>query len=346
MKRSVAILGHTPMFVRWAIALPCPLRELDLRRLPETTFRQLRSVRELSLAEVEHRVHAGICWHPHARIVQPHEALGFPVDEVLEMMGGRCQVNENCGTCQANAGLAISDHYWAGCFGCLSTDLRCSADQILRGQRLSLALQSDGAAGAAGAAETNDLRLIVNRLARKESYDRVENPYRDRLSGTTASKENDTSSLWVRLWQHRIPNADQLALIQAALQRVLEFIDVSFKQSEASAANIHSREPFRRDLVQLIRAVQISRQHQLPLHLELVPAGFSDGQHWRLYAHCQICKEDWLDRRKLCRNCGADGRYQNEIKLKVLGLRPYLRLAEIIGRGEVERVLQERFLDS
>ena len=48
MKRSVAIWGPTPAFIRWAIEHPCELRDIEVDNLADGTFRQLRALRELS----------------------------------------------------------------------------------------------------------------------------------------------------------------------------------------------------------------------------------------------------------------------------------------------------------
>jgi len=65
MKRTAAILGPTPPFLRWTIALPCPLRDLEAKTsLPDVTFRQLRSLRALSVGETQSRVKEGFCLHP------------------------------------------------------------------------------------------------------------------------------------------------------------------------------------------------------------------------------------------------------------------------------------------
>ena len=108
MKRSVAIFGPTPQFVRWAIAHPCPLRSLDLEKLPDTTFRQLRGIRELSNGVVENRIVESICLHPDSTSADVESARGFPAEEILEAFGSHEQVQECCGDCPANAVSVLS----------------------------------------------------------------------------------------------------------------------------------------------------------------------------------------------------------------------------------------------
>ena len=63
MKRAAAIVGPTPSFVRWAIRYECPYRQNETVDLPWATFRQLRSLREVSLGYQEQRVVDGFCIH-------------------------------------------------------------------------------------------------------------------------------------------------------------------------------------------------------------------------------------------------------------------------------------------
>ncbi|MEM7454897.1 MAG: hypothetical protein AAF456_11160 [Planctomycetota bacterium] len=111
MKRTAAVTGLTPQFVRWAIKQPCPFRELDVNRLPVTTFNQLRSLRSLSEGAEEGRIDSGVCWHAEADFQTP---IGFPVDEVFDVFGSRQVIESECCNCAANAGTPSG---WAGCHG-------------------------------------------------------------------------------------------------------------------------------------------------------------------------------------------------------------------------------------
>ncbi len=120
MKRTAAILGPTPPFLRWAIALPCPLRDLETKAsLPDATFRQLRSLRALSVGELEGRVKEGFCLHHDT--INGDSRLGFPVDEVLQAYGGEAPVRSACDACPANVPLdGAAKVGLAGCFGWLA----------------------------------------------------------------------------------------------------------------------------------------------------------------------------------------------------------------------------------
>lgn len=116
MKRNAAIIGPTPAFLRWAIHHACPLREIELESLPNSTFRQLRSLSELSASLLEGRVMEGVAFHPDTLAVGAEgPLLGFPVDEIAEAFGGQDYVQSHCGSCPANCLSAAEG--WAGCFG-------------------------------------------------------------------------------------------------------------------------------------------------------------------------------------------------------------------------------------
>ena len=124
MKRSAAILGPTPSFVRWAIRNDCPLRDLPEKNLPDNAFRELRGLRELSLGIRDDRVFEGICIHPEQNL-ERETVRGFLADEICEVFGGLNFVEKCCSQCPANACQSASQSprnpsqgaIWAGCYG-------------------------------------------------------------------------------------------------------------------------------------------------------------------------------------------------------------------------------------
>lgn len=121
MKRTAAVLGPTPPFLRWAIKHECPLRDIDVDNLADQTFRQLRNLRELSAGYQDRRVFQGICVHP-APIGDASQLRAFHADEVFDYFGDRESLGATCGNCQANSGAQL-DTDWAGCFGLLPVNL-------------------------------------------------------------------------------------------------------------------------------------------------------------------------------------------------------------------------------
>ncbi len=124
MKRAAAIIGPTPAFVRWAIKMPCRLRDIDVERLPDSTFRQLRAIKELDLAHREDRVFQEVAFH--SRTCRGQELVGFLPAEVLEASGGRDEINNACSTCVANT--QAGDNGWVGCFGIAKVEQQALVD--------------------------------------------------------------------------------------------------------------------------------------------------------------------------------------------------------------------------
>ncbi len=111
----------TPEFVRWTVAQSCALRDETDITDPEQAERQLRSLRELSMARAERRVVQGICLARDALAQSDSaQARGFLESEVLAAYGGEALVTSQCATCPANVlpGELASERF-AGCFGLL-----------------------------------------------------------------------------------------------------------------------------------------------------------------------------------------------------------------------------------
>jgi hypothetical protein len=339
MKRAVAIQGPTPSFLRWAIEYHCPLRELHPLRLPETTFRQLRSLREISLARSDQRIHLGFCWHPSALTQSPQQALGFPVEEVLDLFGGETLVDSLCHPCPANAVSNQRSENWAGCYGSLATDLSVDFARLLRGEYQTRSLPP-----------TDD---IYNLILIAESIIGS-----GKLPDFPGIRELDQNQLsWYGLWCDSPLPSDRLRWLERLLAAVLEHcrevdrVDPrnhsphkSEQQQPADPENdgpAKESPPFTGDLQQMLDGMRRAMEFKLPFYVELVPAGFSDGVSWTIQPHCGRCRQSLVRSRKQCPFCGPAGSYQNEIKLKVLGIRPYLLVKQIVGVEQTEKLLAE-----
>ncbi|MFM7562426.1 MAG: hypothetical protein ACKO81_05245 [Planctomycetota bacterium] len=118
MKRAAAILGPTPPFIRWAIEAPCPFLRMpstNASRSPaQTRWRQLRSLKEVSRARAEGRVHSGYCFSSDAN---PANVVGVRIDEVTAPLGGTKYVEASCQHCSANP--RPDQGQWAPCTGLL-----------------------------------------------------------------------------------------------------------------------------------------------------------------------------------------------------------------------------------
>jgi hypothetical protein len=107
-------LESTSPFVRWTLALGCPLRECDDYFDPDRTERLLRGARCYSDAIAENRIRSGIVLH---RQASDQELWGFDVQAVLEPIGGEEVVSRLCADCPANALRRAESTALAGCVG-------------------------------------------------------------------------------------------------------------------------------------------------------------------------------------------------------------------------------------
>ncbi|QDU29734.1 hypothetical protein ETAA8_48490 [Anatilimnocola aggregata] len=76
-------------------------------------------------------------------------------------------------------------------------------------------------------------------------------------------------------------------------------------------------------------ALQTCADNQLPLSVQLYPAGQIDGPWWNLVAHCDKCRAPWQSIAGKCGMCGlarcpADGK-----KRRVRGTRPYRPIEQL-----------------
>lgn len=118
MKRTAAILGPTPPFIRWAIEAPCPFLRMppaNASRSPaQTRWRQLRSLKEVARAQAEGRTHSGYCFASEASLTN---VIGVMIEEVTAPLGGTERVEASCRRCPANPQPELG--HWAPCTGIL-----------------------------------------------------------------------------------------------------------------------------------------------------------------------------------------------------------------------------------
>ena len=286
MKRAAAIIGPTPSFVRWSIAYDCKFRQLDGQSPTYQAFRQLRHLREVSLARIENRVVDGFCIHG-TQNQDAQSARGFSIDEVLDFFGSADDIDGTCGNCPAAAakyrGLSSAHQQWAACYGWMP-------------------------------AESDSVQLI---------------PAFNELTFSNADfgniqTVNNTQSTWHKVWQTNQWHGLQLNSLQQLLRQV----------QENSDHLLHS------EFIDLLDAVTACCEHGLTLDTELIPSGRSDGVTWTIGNHCDCCKSEAPPNDKRCSQCGSAGAWRPAAKRKVLGLRPYMILKDIIGMSATESLLQ------
>lgn len=320
MKRSAAIIGPTPGFLRWAIWHSCRLRELDDAdqfdsQLPDTTFRQLRGVREISVARLENRIFEDFCVHPQATSREPESALGFPITEVSDPYGGTEPINEACRGCPANAIAAHQPGLAAGCFGWLPVDTNFDLEGLTRGESVART-------GSISDAPSSDL---IERVEQSVAQLQLEKLIKQNFLVTRPA--------WYGFWSSVILTQEQLAVVEPLFAHVL-----ASKDAESISDSKDSK--WRTELIRFVDAVSSCRRNRLALHVEFMPAGFSDGVSWKIPQHCGYCKFELVSGSKgRCAACRQQGRRQPEKKFKVLGLRPYMHLQSILGPRQTKEFL-------
>ena len=129
---------------------------------------------------------------------------------------------------------------------------------------------------------------------------------------------------WYRVWQVQHWANSELAILSQIFRSLP---DETVSQSD--------------DLADLCDAIAICVAHQLVLETELLPAGSSDGNQWTLEAHCSVCKKESKESKGTCQECGMKGTWKPDTRRRVLGLRPYMILKDIIGWEQTEQLLKE-----
>jgi hypothetical protein len=107
-------LESTPPFIRWTLALECPLRDGSDCFDPDQTERLLRGARCTSDALAQGRVRDGVALQ---RQGSDEEPRGFEIQTVLEPLGGEALVRLSCTRCPANAIARTEPAALAGCVG-------------------------------------------------------------------------------------------------------------------------------------------------------------------------------------------------------------------------------------
>ena len=320
MKRSVAILGPTPQFVRWAILHSCPLRQIDQENLPDTTFRQLRGLRELSVGIIEDRVLERICIHPDASSQTPMSALGFPIAEALDAYGDQEFIAECCERCCANAYALDEPGVWAGCYGWLPASDQFSFE-ITSNNR------NKASSKPRSATQTNESKNEFPEMLDEIVKDSGRTEEADRLF-------QKTSPRWYGIWQAIRLDRHQIEFLRGVFDEMVSRVSTQV----AGVSKPHT------DLVRFRNALTACSRNALELHVELIPPGISDGINWTQFAHCPACKHKMKSDSQgvqTCPACKRQGNAHGERKGKVLGLRPYVNLCSVLGKSRTIEVLQQ-----
>lgn len=304
MKRQAAITGPTPPMVLWTLLVDCPLR--DLTRSPAATAAsvQLRGLREWSRARSEGRIRNGICLH------------------------------ENCDSGAGNNTQQIQAE-WLGFpeaepFAVFGGQERVT--EICGRCPANVASENGGVAGCWGVIpfaspdgekETTELRLGTGqRLVVADLptwFDRVLGNGNTRAEFRNLFPES--SPAWYGIWIGEEWNRVQVEWMAGFLES---------NQSELPTRELH----------QFAAAAVSAHIHKLRLCYDRVPAGCADTVDWHLQPHCGRC--GWLhNSRQPCPCCGETRAPMPEQRKKVMGLRPWLRMAQLYGPEASSRIVEE-----
>lgn len=312
MKRSVAIYGPTPQFVRWAISHDCPFRDVDADNLPDRTFRQLRGVREFSQAKADSRVFEDYCIHPKAVSDAPERARGFHRNEVLAALGEQEFISQTCRQCPANAISDFRSHVWAGCYGVLAATSGFDFETLVIS---SVDFDNLESHPIYQPGRFDFVELV------EQAFDELDLKVADNLFPLTSPR-------WFGVWTGGRLGQSQLRV----LGEVLEFVIRHCLSQDAVSAEFN-------EIVQLKCAVERCIKFELKLSVELVPPGHSDGLTWIINSHCPNCKMSMSEKMDQCLVCGRVGHPHGIRKSRVLGSRPYVNLEGVLGKKKTVELL-------
>lgn len=304
MKRAAAVIGPTPPFIRWALETACPL----IRSVGTASAKRhpaQTAWRQLrGIKEVSQAIAAGRSHAGYCFAPQStaDQVVAVRIDEVTAPLGGTARVEQACRACPANPSAALGQ--WAACTGLLPL--------VSPGETVE---QTKAAWGLKRAA-------IEQRAVSVEQ--RAVSVGQRAVSGSDSSRP---AASWYQCWSG--PSLGRTA-IASARQKLIDVEDLFREQSK--------------ELAELLAALELAEQGGLNLWIEPVPAGSSDGQAWLLPAHCRCCGAEWSTQAVggTCPACGRSGSYQAPRRLKVLGLRPFLQLSQVLG-DSVARQLQGEY---
>ena len=140
----------------------------------------------------------------------------------------------------------------------------------------------------------------------------------------------ETSPYWYGIWQSRLFSKNQAEVVHRLFSRMLENMNALAERPVDSE-----------DIELFLNAVARCIESNLNMHVELVPRGFSDGLTWATDSHCPDCTAPMQLELRKCNACGYRGKPIEGQKRKVLGLRPYIQLDEVIGPEKTNEIVNQ-----
>ncbi len=130
-----------------------------------------------------------------------------------------------------------------------------------------------------------------------------------------------THPAWYGLW-----SADKLE------GKSLELLSGIFDQLVENATATPDWQRFQKALVHC-------RDRNLPLSLQLVPAGRAEGTDWTIGPYCPDCRSPVGVGIQRCNGCGRVGHGHPAVRRKVMGRRPFSPLDSLVGAARARELL-------
>lgn len=164
---------------------------------------------------------------------------------------------------------------------------------------------------------TVDLRQVLETLL---SEDRL-------LRDQVYRAFDKTSPSWYGLWISRSPSLKQRTVQLNVIESLLGQVPCDVTPPW---------EMFR-------RALRLSVEYDIPIHLQLVPAAETDGVYWVVDQHCGRCgavATAATHTGRQCRVCKNEGRPRDAQRRFVKGKRPYWKITRFLGEQGAKEYLQ------
>lgn len=137
-----------------------------------------------------------------------------------------------------------------------------------------------------------------------------------------------TQPIWYGLWNYSPLSREQLDLLRMVISAAQQT-----QPLDGQADQWHS----------LVLAMEKATTAQLPLHVDWINAGHSDGTQWRLPPFCFECRAPRPQLQSACPVCQSRRTAEPARVKKVLGFRPYLDLRRVVGE-QAAAELHRQFL--
>jgi hypothetical protein len=304
------IVGDTPLFLVWSLKQTCALKEEydfdDLLMLE----RKLRPLQCLSEASAQHRIIDDTCIdrNPDDSFDPIGSVKGFSIDEITSAYGGVDFLRSCCHECDANAcnfDRTGSQGEWRGF-------RRLNDERLHRFAGCYGYLQSKY--------ESSDLFAHwAESLAKEESLENMTFPTADRISSLWLDRTlSQESKKWFeKLAEKTLNEFDELPPTNAAADSELAVNEVM---------NFHS-------------ALIASKQLDIALQVQVIPAGIVDKKNWKVPQHCSACCSNADSWNGICPNCGSKRPPNSPVKRFIRGDRPYWPLVRFLGEDGAKNLV-------